>query len=159
MNSRKDLKTSLEEKMIITPGCWLILHGPSNKYAMLKHLGKQYLAHRVSYETYKGPIPEGLLVRHRCDNPRCVNPEHLELGTYQDNSNDMVQRNRSYHGGPGIPAKGIRNGNAKLPFAAVEKIRLAWSTGEFTREEIGSLFGINQSHVWRLVRGNQRQEA
>lgn len=51
-------------------------------------------AYRISYEMRYGPIPDGLLIRHRCDNPACVNPRHLETGTQKDNARDMVQRNR-----------------------------------------------------------------
>ena len=63
-------------------------------------------AHRFSYEYFHGRIPEGLVVRHRCDNPLCVNPWHLETGTHQDNMLDKILRGRTN--------KGSSNGRAKL---------------------------------------------
>ena len=64
------------------------------------------LAHRVAYALYHGPIPKGLVVRHHCDRPRCVNPSHLAIGTREDNVADRVERGRS--------ARGERHGRAKL---------------------------------------------
>jgi hypothetical protein len=77
-------------------GCWLWT-GRAQKYGYggVTKDGKQTQAHRVAYELHKGPIPAGHVVRHRCDNPACVNPDHLVVGTVQDNATDMVSRGRS----------------------------------------------------------------
>jgi len=75
-------------------GCWewrgYILGG----YGISWHNGKTHKAHRASYEKYKGDIPDGLLVCHSCDNPRCINPDHLWLGTQSDNMKDAVSKGR-----------------------------------------------------------------
>lgn len=60
-------------------------------------LKKTVWAHRLSYEITKGEIPKGMLIRHTCDNPLCINPDHLILGTPKDNHDDMVARGRAYY--------------------------------------------------------------
>jgi len=63
-------------------------------YGRMRFNGKKELSHRVSYTVFVEPIPDGLLVLHTCDNPRCVNPEHLFLGTDKDNFEDAVAKGR-----------------------------------------------------------------
>lgn len=112
---------------------------------------KSYLsarAHRVAYALYHGRSPGPLLVCHHCDNPECVNPVHLFLGTVQDNSDDMVRKGR--HRMP--PAKGEQNGAAKLSAADVEAIR-AKITGGLTNVKIAAQYGVTHSMISRIRRG------
>jgi hypothetical protein len=67
-------------------------------YPRMRKNGKTVYCHRAAWEDKHGPIPGGLCVLHKCDNPRCVNVDHLFLGTRPDNSSDMVQKDRSTHG-------------------------------------------------------------
>ena len=128
------------------PGCWLWVGSTSdNGYGNIAvdHPRDIRLAHRVSYEMHKGPIPEGLLVRHKCDMRCCVNPAHLEVGTQRDNLKDMVERGRAYKGNP----RGTRR---KLNEAAVAAIRAAGKTGERHRD-IAKRFGMSQAQVSKII--------
>src|ERR1700741_3016734 len=79
-----------------------------NGYVRVKRDGVVWYAHRLSWVSKNGPIPNGLFVLHKCDNRKCINVDHLFLGTLQDNYDDMRNKNR------GNPAKGEDNGQAKL---------------------------------------------
>lgn len=85
-------------------GCWLWSGPTAGKgYGVIGVSSKQKYTHRFSYELHFGEIPSGLLVRHKCDIPLCVNPSHLIVGTYLDNSNDMVLRKRRKYDGENNP--------------------------------------------------------
>jgi hypothetical protein len=77
-------------------GCWEWTGGryKSGGYGQFKASVGQVRAHRFSWELHNGPIPDGMWVLHRCDNPPCVRPEHLYLGTVRENVRDMIERGR-----------------------------------------------------------------
>lgn len=118
---KKKWKEKLNYK-ITQDGCYeVISHKPGNHgYPLVSYKGKSQPAHRKVYEEMFAEIPKGFLVRHKCDNRICVNPEHLELGTFEDNMNDKVERGRQ--------AKGEGNASSKLKEWQVKEIK--WSLRE-----------------------------
>lgn len=102
------------------------------------------IASRVSYEMAYGRIPAGLMVRHKCDNPACVRPEHLELGTHDDNMRDMRERHRS--------ASGERHSQARLTMVRVRDIRARLAGGE-TRASIARDIGVSASAIDDVANG------
>jgi hypothetical protein len=106
--------------------------------------GKSLGAHRVAWELHKGPIPDGLHCLHRCDNPRCVNVDHLFLGTNQDNIADRVRKGRSK-----APIfRGEDHAQAKLTDDDVRRIR---EDGRFQRV-IAAEYGVGQALISKVKR-------
>lgn len=97
-------------------GCHVCESHSSNEqgYPVVKRNGKTRFLHHLVYAERNGEIPKGMVVRHTCDNPKCINPDHLILGTHADNVADRVARGRS--------AKGEQNGRAKLTVGKVKEI-------------------------------------
>jgi hypothetical protein len=75
-------------------GCWIFKHYKTDHYPAFDFHGQTMGAHRASYLMFKGRIPRGKLVLHSCDNRKCVNPDHLSIGTYKENARQMVSRGR-----------------------------------------------------------------
>lgn len=97
-------------------GCWEWTgHKYASGYGVLKVFGKDVSAHRYSYELHKGPIPEGMSILHSCDNKVCINPDHLRVGTHQENIAEAWERGRMrpIPKGTPNPRKGIRNVSSK----------------------------------------------
>ena len=109
-----------------------------NKCWRLKGHGAFARAHRVSYEINVGPIPEGMFVCHRCDNPACVRPDHLFVGTVQDNNADCRGKGRNNFG--------ERNGQAKLDRRKVREIKKRVARGDILRE-IATDYGVARTTV------------
>jgi len=118
------------------------------------------IASRWVYEHTNGPIPDNLLVCHRCDNPPCVNPSHLFLGTRDDNLRDMMNKGRDRHPcgpdhgmrlRPDRTPKGVRNGRAKLTEVEVLAIREAHEAGRSQRA-VARDFGVRPETVGHIVR-------
>jgi len=88
------------EYMVGDNGCFnCTSHKPNNAgYSQVYIGGRKILIHRYVYEIFNGEIKSNLIVRHKCDNPSCINPKHLEVGTYLDNSNDCIIRGRKKRG-------------------------------------------------------------
>lgn len=114
-------------------------------YGMIRREGKCWRAHRWAYYQAYGPIPDGMVVRHKCDNPACVNPDHLELGTQADNMADMHQRGRakvgSEHGHAVFTDEQIRNIRATHVHRCKERGAVA----------LGKQYGVAQSVITRIV--------
>lgn len=130
-------------------GCWIWQAAKNEKgygaFGVPQDDGTQKIvtAHRYAYETYVGPIPEGMCVLHKCDTPSCVCPAHLWIGTHQENMADKVAKGRQ--------ARGETAGMAKLTEADVIAIRVLWDSGELTQREIADMFEISQPAVSQIV--------
>lgn len=156
--------------------CW-IWSGARNSrgYGSLSFAGKPWKAHRLAYVAFVGDIPDGFHVCHRCDNPSCVNPEHLFVGTASDNMRDMASKGRSgvvplerhpmrvrpelrsygdrngMHTHPEARPSGTRNGRAKLTAEQVEYARR--EAGFRSKSDIARELGVNNTTIGRAVRG------
>jgi hypothetical protein len=137
---------------------------------------KLFLAHRVSWMIANGPIPTGLLACHHCDNPSCVNPSHLFLGTSLDNARDKEKKGRGNqargyangaytkperrprgdaHGArlhPERMARGEKIGNSKLTAAQVMEIRVLRDAGGMTLTQLGARFGVDHTLISLIAR-------
>src|SRR5215467_11529104 len=109
-------------------------------YGRLIFNGQWWAIHRLVWTWNYGPIPDGLFVLHSCDNPACARPDHLFLGTHQDNMDDMMKKGRS------SDQRGARNANAKLTPKQVVEIRSA----KGSQESIARRYGITQSMVSKI---------
>lgn len=132
-------------------GCWEWGRARTDKgYGSIRILGRLYRAHRLAWEVTHGPVPNGLLVCHRCDNPRCVRPDHLFLGTAAENTADMLRKGR---GRQPAPRRGEQHHNAGLTEGRVREIRRAYARGGITQKALGEHYGTTEAAVGAIVRG------
>jgi hypothetical protein len=122
---------------------------PAKSYGRFKVNAVLHRVHRLSWELTYGPIPEGLVVCHHCDNPICVNPRHLFLGTTQDNSIDMVRKGRHARNLPVY--RGEANSQSKLTDDGVRAIRRRYAAGE-TERDLAAAYGVSERAIYFVVR-------
>jgi len=117
-------------------------------YGAFKVKGRQWKAHRFAWTVAIGPIPPDMCVLHHCDNPICVRPDHLFLGTYVDNNHDRHAKNRD--------ALGERNANAKFSDDVVLKVREMAQNGVDV-STVAKMVGMSPQHAKGIVIGDRRK--
>lgn len=122
-------------------GCIIWTGALCGEYGRVTIAGKAYSAHRASFLISNGTIPDGLVIRHKCDNPPCINPDHLELGTHKDNCHDAWKRGR------GCPPRGERAGNHVLTAKQVKEIKQKIISGISTQLQIAAQYGVKKSTI------------
>lgn len=142
------LKKNFDRIIVKKDGCWDTKKKcfDSGYFSINTGKRKSILAHRVSWMIYKGPIPDGLWVLHRCDNPRCTNPDHLFLGTPSDNMRDCINKNRKN------PPFGSSHYNVLLNDDKVKDIRILIEQG-YSQSNIGKKFNVSPSTIQNIADG------
>jgi len=154
IKSREQLLYSLKKRLLskykIDPitSCWNFTGSLVNGYGCigfgLKNLMK---AHRASYLVHFGEIPDNLDCCHTCDNPTCINPDHLFLGTAKENMEDMYSKGRRKHTGDSSP-------NRKLSEKIVSDIRIEYNGDGVNQTELANKYNTSQSNISNIVRNN-----
>ena len=129
--SRKFNLEDFEKKFVKTEGCWEWLATKNQDgYGRVRRLGKLESAHRVSYELYKGAFDKTKHVCHSCDNPGCVNPNHLWLGDYKSNNRDKQEKGRAVgHAMPGTKHPGAKLTEEKVQYILMSPHPSAYLAG------------------------------
>lgn len=144
----QSIKQRIEEGYIPEPnsGCWLWLGGclVNGGYGYLYDGKLQLRAHRVSYELVCGPIPEGLIIRHKCDVPCCINPQHLIVGDDWDNMQDKISRGRHV---------GYKSGEEHLnTILTVQDVRdIRAKSNIMSQQLIADEYGMTQSAIGKII--------
>lgn len=144
--SKKDMTRFNLKYKVMDNNCWEWISSKNRKgYGKFWLKTKPYYAHRISYLIYRGSLPYDLFVCHTCDNPSCVNPTHLYLGTAKDNYQDMKDKGRN------INLKGSSNANSKLVESQVLKIRELYKTGKFTVRGLAKDYKVSHGKIVSII--------
>ncbi len=144
----------LNVEKVAATGCmeWKMCRGKEG-YGKTAFRGVGWSSHRLAWELLVGPIPEGMHVLHKCDNPPCCNPDHLFLGTPADNYADMAGKGRSNKGMSFNV--GERHGNSKLMSHDIHDIKWLLSVG-IVQRRVAEIFGLHENYVQKINTGRAR---
>ncbi len=136
---------SFNLKFVKYESCWEWTGSKNRKgYGQFRIKNIMYIAHRFSYELFKGPIPEGLFVCHSCDNPSCVNPGHLWVGTAKDNAMDRERKKRG--NGPGEKCN-----RHKLTETQVKEIREKYVPWTYSLRRLAKEYGVSAVAIHLII--------
>lgn len=133
-------------------GCWNYQGGLNKGRGVCTVGGKSWIAPRLSYHLFVAPIPKGLNVCHECDNPQCIRPSHLWVGTTQDNVDDRERKGR------GRRLHGEDSPRTKLTAEQVTRLRARRAGGMYTLQELSDLYGISKAQVSLICSGKKWKE-
>lgn len=125
--------------------CWEWIGSQPGRYGVFYHNRVAYKAHRYAWELTHGPIPDGLFICHKCDVRNCVNPDHLFLGTHEENMADMARKGRHHD------QSGTLNGNVKLNEVDVQAIRARYAAGGISMNQLGAEYSVSNQAVYCMV--------
>lgn len=132
--------------------CWLWTAGDDGKgYGQLRVDGQALKAHRISYELHYGPIPDGFEVCHDCDNPSCVNPAHLQIGTHKENMHDSISKGRASMPPPN-QVEGETNGRAQYTNAQVRDFRNQFPALNISVGKFAQMHNVPLASMWRIIK-------
>jgi hypothetical protein len=165
-----EIYAKLKSRMVETPdGCWEWSGAKTTAgYGEFKRHGRHHYTHRASWIAHNGPIPAGMFVLHRCDNPPCFRPDHLFLGDDLANTRDKIAKGRMRHGhlygddhparkSPGYLKRGEDHPRARITMEIARDVRRQFASG-IRKAHIAKAFGINRGTVHKIVENQQWNE-
>jgi predicted XRE-type DNA-binding protein len=125
--------------------CWEWTKSLSSGYGRMRVGGRKMLAHRIVYELMNGSIPKHTLILHKCDNRKCCNPDHLFIGSHQDNMDDKMNKHRCNS------PFGEEHGRSKLKKDDISEIKRLYLETNVSQRKLSTIFGVTQANIWYII--------
>ena len=142
------------DKIEKTETCWNWIGAQRNGYGAFKFQGKVQDTHRVSWILHFGDIPKGKYICHHCDNRKCVNPQHLFLGTQKDNIVDAIKKGRFIFPTKTQIKKGHIPKSRKLTLEKAKEIRKKYIETKISQRALAKEYGVDRKAIWMLLHNN-----